>query len=431
MGLWSWLFPSPEQKLEKARAKLARGEFADARLDALDLGSLPGARDVVELAEEGLAKLNLEAAVAAAASGDEARTAEHLELARTFGASSGAPGMDEAVADARARITAHLDAAAAAKRKREQDDAFRIADVDPRFKEDHGEAEIPLPPGVTEEEADAVKVRLGLVHDAWPEPLRDEMIALGAGFAQAVLELDEGRPEAALAALADLPDRALVWHERARANEAMGAFDEAVAAWTRFAELAGGHHAVGEHHTGVLLARDLAQVGRLDEAVALLGALRADAPELAPGLWIELLFLAGRVDEVEPLVLGLIRTHGEHPRLVHDLARARAIRGERASAIRLLERLVQPEVDVGPVALPAHRLLATLRLEDGDASEPVLALADRARSLVTQPEWDDVYLAALAARARDDARWTDLRATLEASTPADDPRRHRLSTHLG
>ena len=49
--------------------------------------------------------------------------------------------------------------------------------------------------------------------------------------------------------------------------------------------------------------------------------------------------------------------------------------------------------------LDAHRMLATLYLEDGIERERALELAGMAMGMVKQPQWGDLYLAALTAKS--------------------------------
>ena len=80
MGLLSWLFPSAEDKMAKARAALEAGDHASAR-DAVWGMDQPEAVALREQAENGLVLANLDAARSWMEAGDEDRVRIHLELA--------------------------------------------------------------------------------------------------------------------------------------------------------------------------------------------------------------------------------------------------------------------------------------------------------------------------------------------------------------
>lgn len=433
MGLFSFLRPSPEKRLDKARAHLARGLYADARMDALELGDLPGAAEVVAQAEEALARLNIEAAVSWAEAGEVERIQHHLELADAFRS----PATEAALKDAHARIAAIVserqrDAARAA-----QEDASRLLDVDPRFKSDHGEDEIPLPPGVSADEEEALKARLAMLHDAYPEDLRHHMIDLGSDFVQAVLDLEDGQAESALGILVALPDDdPLVLHERARAAQGLGDHQAAARAWRAFAQHAGGHRVIGQHHTGVLLAGALASTGGVKEALAVLEPLRKEDPLVGGGLYPSLLEADDQLPAAEKAWRALLTKFGTQPAIYLGIARVRVKGGHRMAAMQALETsLDQTTCEPGrcgyrPPDLPTYRMLATLYFEDGIEHDRAMELSTTARGLVQQPTWDDLYLAALSARHEGDPKWTDMAAHLVEVTPPTDPRSQKLSAHL-
>ena len=83
MGLLSWLFPSDDERMNKAEARLAQGEFALAR-DMVE--SIEGARaaDLLRRAHAGLLSMNIEVALGYARAGDFDRAREHMSLAEEF-----------------------------------------------------------------------------------------------------------------------------------------------------------------------------------------------------------------------------------------------------------------------------------------------------------------------------------------------------------
>jgi hypothetical protein len=432
MGLFSWLFPSPEQKLERARRELIAGRFVDARDLAREI-DLPGAADIVEQAEEALAQVNLAHAVSWAEAGDEERVEIHLDLAREFAK----PGMEEAFRAARRDIQRIFSERERQARAEAERGAADLLSVDTRFRAEHGEDEIPMPAGVSDDEADELKARLAILFDNYPEALRRGMIALGPTFAQAVLDLEEGRVQQALPALLALPDDApLVLHERARAADALGDPAAAARSWQAFARHAGGHHPIGAHHTAALLAQAQAQAGDLDGAFATLSEARKADPELASGLFASLLEARGDLAGAEALLRTMLQRHGAQPSIYLAIARVRLRADRRVEAMQALETsLRQSNCKPGscgsrPPDLATHRLLAMLYLEDGLETERALELADTARQLVQQPVWEDLYLAALVARTDGSIELPALAERLHQVTPPQDPRFGRLQRYL-
>lgn len=428
MGLLSWLFPSEADRLERARRDLEKGRWNEARLAALELSG-PEAEDVVDQAERALCKLNLEHAVSWAEAKEPERVAIHMQLARDFERSD----LQDAFRDARRRIReigARHEAEAAHQDRHSA--AFKES-VDPRFLAEQASPDLPLPDGASEAEAEALKARLAMLHDGYPEALRDGMVALGPDFASAVLKLEDGEAEAALQTLLALPDDApLVQHERARAAHALGDPAAAARAWTRFAELAGGHHTMGHLHTAAALANVEAEAGDFAAGLRTLEAARKTEPEVGGALYARLLELTGDLPGAERVLRGLLKTHGPAAGLYTNIARVRLAGGHREAAIDALETsLRQTECTPGkcgyrPPDLRTHRMLATLYLEDGVQTDRALELAETARSLVEQPTWDDVYLAALVAKVEGRAEYGTLVSQLKANTPEGHPQRDKL-----
>ena len=435
MGLLSWFFPSPADRVARARKLLEKGQWADARHEALDAGEHPGAEEVVSLASRNLALINLEAAVSWAEAGDEPRVNTHLDLAREFRQ----PDMADDFASARQRILDAREARRAASEADARKDAGRLAQIHPGFRDAHGSADLPIPDGTPPEALDAVRARLALLHEAYPESLRDGMLELGAPFAGAVLDLDDGNAQQALDALTHLPGTApLVQHERARAHLALSNNQAAAGCWMRFAELAGAHHPIGTQHTAVLLAQVLTELGRVPEARTTLEAARAQGDPLLGGtLYAAILEAQGELPAAESELRNLIQRHGPHPGLHVMLARVRLAGGHRTAAMQALEAsLAANPCTPGrggsrPPDLATHRMLATLYLEDGIETERALDLAETARTLVQKPTWDDIYLAALAAHRDASPDAADLATRLRDVTPEGDPRRERVEALLG
>lgn len=432
MGILSWLFPTPEQKIATGRKALTAGRFNDARL-AVEGIELAEAREVLAEARLGLFRLNLAHAVSWGEAGDEARVKHHLELADNFSSPEVEHELDAAERTIR-EFTRGRVADAKAKAARQRVDAD---EVDPRFFAAHSEGELPLPAGVSPEEAEGVRMRVALLYENYPEALRPGVLRLGPEFVGAVLELDEGRPAEALAALVALPDdEPLVQHERARAALALGDPGAAATAWEAFGRLVG-HHEVGQQHTAALLAHAQVQTGQHDAALATLAEARKTSPNVAAGLHAALLEARGSYAEAETILRELIRKAGSQAPAYGMLARVRVKAGDRTGAMSALETAMRVcgcgtgKCGTIPADVSMVRMLATLYLEDGIERPRALELAEQARGMVTaEPVWEDLYLATLAARANEDPGWTEMANALHRVTPPHDPRSERLLRHL-
>jgi tetratricopeptide (TPR) repeat protein len=246
---------------------------------------------------------------------------------------------------------------------------------------------------------------LALIVATDPARLQGSVPTLGAPFAQAVLDLDDGRPDLALQALVALPDQPLVAWERARASYAMGDAKAAIPAIRRFIEVAG-HAAIGERHSATFLAQCLVETNDLPGALRVMRSARADEPKLGSLLYANLLELSGELPEAEAVLKALLPDAPKLSAAYVALARVRVRGGHRQAAMQALEASLQAcgscapgQCGFQPPDLDAHRMLATLYLEDGVERERALQLAATARSLVQQPQWSDLYLAALSARS--------------------------------
>jgi tetratricopeptide (TPR) repeat protein len=430
MGLWSWLFPSPEQRLERARADLLGGRYNDARTAALEL-NLPGAAEIVEQAGIGLCRLNLAHAVSWAQAGDEEKVQQHLELAETFRHVQTAADIADALRQVR-DIRRAQEAEVMAQARVEE--ARREA-VDGRFHEQHGLPALPIPEGLADEEIEAMEVRLALLHESYPEDLRDDMVTLGPDFSQAVFEIEESKPADALRKLYAMPESPLVLHERGRAALAVGDLTAAVAAWTTFGQ-AVGHREMGHAHTATLLAHAQAQLGDLQAALATLRAARKEKPDVGGTLYPALLEATGDLPGAEKDLLAMLKRHGPQASLYNQLARVREAGGYRMEAMQALETALRTcgcgtgACGTKPPDAATYRMLATLYLEDGIERDRALELAETAIGMVRQPAWEDLYLATLAARARAEDTWTGLAERLRGVTSGADPRRAKLDRYL-
>lgn len=433
MGLLSWLFPSPEDRVRKARQALAENRPADARLELLDLdGDEP--RALLLEAETALARKNLDEALRWAEAGDEARVAMHLELAERFQKG----GLDEQFRAVRRTLRETREARSAEERRQREEREARLMQVDPLGLAGRSSLLGPsLPADLAAEDAEELAARLDLLIAGYPDDLRDRVEEVGAPFARAVLDLDAGRPDLALPALLDLDaNHPLVCFETARAAMLLG--DPAAAARTlkRFPGLAGGHRQMGNLHTGAMLGQLQAESGDLAGAVATLDAARAQAPEAAGYPLAQILVGLGRLADAEQVVRGLITRNPKVQPYYALLAHIRLKGGFRVEAMSALERgLAGTSCHSGKCGTQRPdptlvRQLAILYLEDGLEKDRALELADDARTLVERPGFEDLYLAALAARARGADEAPRLTQAVWSQVGDDEARRAHVGRYL-
>ena len=432
MGLLSWFFPSPADRVAKARKLLAAGREADARLEVLGLEE-PEAQALMVEAENALVLKNLEAAVSWARTGDDRRVHLHLELAEQFHHG----GHEQAFRDARREMREIRAERSTAEKRAKEERETKLLAADPLGLQGGPSLLDPqLPDDMFDEDREELEARLALMVENYPEKLRDGITQLGAPFARAVLDLEDGRADRALSVLLDLPDGApLVCWERARAALALGDPKAAARAARQFANAAGGHFQMGSVHSGVFLAQVTAQAGDMPGALRIIRGVRAQNERLGGLLFAQLLEATGELAEAEGVLTGLIRDNSRQRGLYQLLARVRLRGGHRMPAMKALEA----SLNVGcstpgkcgyqPPNLDILRTLATLYLEDGIERPRALELAGQAASLVEKRTWEDTYLAALAARASGDPEAKRIVDTLRSSTP-EGPLQARLQQHL-
>jgi tetratricopeptide (TPR) repeat protein len=413
MGLLSWFFPSAEDRVARARAQLAKGRPDEARLELLDLDH-PDAKVVLAEAENALALRNLAEAVNAVRSHDDVRAADILELAERFHHG----GHEAAFQEARKEMRdLRADRGRAAERAQEEAQR-RLLAADPLG--------VSGGPSWLDRTADAsafgpereeLEARLALAVENYPESLKPSVAELGASFGQAVLDLEDGRPDLAIQALVALPDdQPLVQWERARAAYVVGDPAAAAKALRRFVADAG-HHAIGQRHSATFLAQCLAESGDLPQALKVLRSARTDNPKLGGLLYANLLEASGELENAETVLKRVIQ---EAPRVnaaYVALARVRVRGDHRPQAIQANGSCKSGQCGYQPPDLEVHRMLATLYLEDGVERDRALELAGIAQGLIQKPTWPDLYLAALTAHAQGSPETRELVDRLIEVTP--------------
>lgn len=422
MGWLSWLRgpTDPAGRIDEARRMLTAGRFNDARHAVADLiGAHPEARGVAGEAAAGLCRINIEAAVAHARSGNGSKADDHLALAAEFRGQAAEFGADvapldlllrEGLSSARDELRGPSPAPAAAPREAARN------------------------PFERDDATDETAMRLALVAEGLPPALRAGFRELGPVFSAAVLDREDGRHEAAIQALATLDDAPLVWWERAQNAFALRDHAAAIRAAREFAATAAGHQRMGNLHTGEWLAARLAENGEVAQALALVRTLRASDPGLARFLHASLLEANGELAQADALLVSMSRDMPNEMAIYAMLGRIRVAGGQRAEAMRALEAaMTQCACGTGKCGSPSPSLaivrpLATLYLEDGIDPARGRELAAQARAMAQKPAWEDVYLAALERRGTPEG--SELAATLRERTPPDDPRAERLRRFL-
>jgi len=433
MGLFDWLFPSSEKRMSRARQHLDVERWAQARDELMGLEGSEADTLRIE-AENGLCKANLDAASSWASASDEIRVQMHMELAESFHRG----GLEGEFRVLRKQIRELRAERKAEEQRALEEKEARLLAVDPLGAFGGGSLADPVVQAGEDEDADELAARLALIVDAYPESLRATVVDLGAEFARAVLSFEDGRPDQALPALLGLPDTsALVQYERARCAAALGDPRAGSRALRRFAQLAGGHHAIGSAHTAVLLAQFTAEQGDLKGALRVLRDARAVAPALGGMLFAQLLEATGELGEADSVLVDLVRKHPRTKDLYKVLARVRVKGGERMAAIKALESSFAHGCDTPgkcgyqPPDPELLRMLATLHLEEGSDPDRGLELAQQALSMASLPSVDDAYLEALVARAQGAPEAASLADRILQQVPDGDPRRPRLEQFLG
>jgi tetratricopeptide (TPR) repeat protein len=430
MGLFSWLSPSPEKRLQKAQKHLDSKRFADARAEVVGLEH-PGAPELLQLAEAGLSKSNLDAALSWAHAGDDDRVERHIELAARFHKG----GLEEEFKSVRREIRELREGRKAEKDAHQRRQEEKLLDYDASsFRKD---APVPsLPSHLNAEEAEHAMMQIALILENYPKSLQETVPNLGPDYAKALLELEEGKADQALQTLLAMDDnQALVRYERARAAFTLGDPKSAQKELQAFAQLAQGHHPMGRHHTGEFMGQLIASTGDLDGAIRALVEARKSSPKVGSFLLAQLLFATKAFQDAERILRRLIQDHPRQTAFYKLLAFVRIEAGFRIEAMRALEQALEAthcapgSCGFQPPDPEVKRMLATLYFEDNIELE-------RAQELMNElpppekPVWDDLYLRALAAKRTERSDAHKLAESLLSQTPTDHPAHERASGFL-
>jgi len=414
MGLFSWLFPSPEDRLARARKLLAAGEYAQARDESEGL-DVAGAAEVHAAALDGLVELNLREADGLAFAGAFDRAQEHIVMAVEFAGAPPSPGNRDAIRAARRRLRE------ARKASRQGPPKGVALANDPKIIKPLGDDPLfSLPP-------DDPRLRYAMALEAWPEALRARLIDLGPDFALAVNALDDGRAAEAVAAFAPFVDRdPVACYERARAARAAGDLAMASGDLRRFGREVG-HRKIGPFHTGALLGQLLIQQGRARDALTAVDEALAEEPDSVPLQAVRAFALErdGRYADADELARRLIKVASRDLGLYKLMARCRLRAGKRVEAMSALDAGLTTCCTSGrcgsqPFDVQAGRMLAQLYLED--RLEPARAHELLARVKATaQPGPFEAYLDALVLRNQGDPGALEIAGRLLRRLPQGDP----------
>lgn len=365
MGLLGWLFPSlqsADEKVARARRLIGEREFNEARW-VLDGVNHPDAAGLREAALAGLVELNLEAAVSAEALGDRELAAEHLELAREFGATP-------------EQMRGY--------RRKSRGVAPPPPPPKPKPPEPIIEGDDPiwsLPP-------DDPRLRYAQLVEAWPEALQPRLMALGAEFASIALSIDEGGAGVAWEALAPYTQRdPVACYERARAAMQMGRAGLAVGELRRFGDEVG-HARIGAVHTAALLAQLLAQGRQTDTAFEVIDGATQKSPDDLELRYTRASVLAqqGRWSDAEADASAVLRRSSKAMGAWRLLAQARSAQGNRAGAVAALETALTTccgnpgKCGNQPYDVDSARLLARMYAEAGEQPARVRELLGEIRA---------------------------------------------------
>jgi hypothetical protein len=405
----------PDSRIRKARKNLNQHNYSEARLELLELEH-PDASVLMMDALEGLILLNLEEAEARSNSGDAAGAAEHMEMARRFGAQ---PDQIRAMRRTlrEARETERLTAQSKVIEPPEAEGSDPLWSLTP----------------------DDPRLRFALMLETWPEEIRARLVRLGSEFADAALMLDDGQPALAAERLGPFVEKEVaVRLIRAQAFLAMGTLAPAASDLATLGQ-AIGHHSFGRKHTAVLLAQTLGQLGRLEEALIMVESEQARLENKDPvqlplaGSRAALLEGLGQLEEAEKACEAVVLQAPRDMGLYRMLARIRVGLHNRMGAMQSLEAGLSTccsspgKCGNQPLDIQAVRMLARLYLEDRIEPERTSELLRDLENNVKQSGWEDRYLATLSARNMDDPSADRMAMALSAELGEKDIRQRWLS----
>lgn len=360
MGLLSWLFPKPADRIAKAKKLMAQSRFAEARLEVVDLEEEEAVALKTE-AERALVKVNLERAQQFARAGDVGQVESCLNLAQNFSDGSQTELFEQTMeviqSQAQERAVAEMwaDLRRQAERRRRLgadpgDFTLRAYDGTRTVRLFFGAKTAFSLPGL-EVEPDQTWFRLPWVTlpadpeapttdelaqakaalvDAYPSHHADDLAAAGDVLARAVMDTAAGHPERAVEALIDLPaDNLPRTFELGRAAAGLGVHQAAAYALKQFAEGdtegEGKDAIVGGLSFRALYAAVLRWADVKETAYEHAVAARALEPAAIPHLFAALAIETRHFDEAEAVVADLADDNASKLQLASVLRLQRAL----------------------------------------------------------------------------------------------------------
>ncbi len=420
MGLLSWLFPKPADRIAKAKKLMAQARFAEARLEIIDVDD-DEARALKSEAEHALVKINLERAQQYARAGDAKQVEGCLTLAENFSDGSQTALFEETMeliksqAQERAVKEMWVDLRQQAERRRQLgadpgDFTLRAYEGTRTVRLFFGaKTAFSLPglevepdqewfkPGWIQPAADPdaptaaeISAAQTALKAAYPAHHAENPAAFGEVIARAVMDTAAARPERAVEALMELPEDNLPRaFELGRAAAAFGAHEPAAYALKMFAEGDadgdGKDTFVGGLCFRALYAAVLRWAGFAATAYDHAVVARTLTPGAIPHLFAALAIETRHFDEAEQVLEGLADDNPSRLQL--------------ASVLRL-QRVLQAQLDAHPIVRDeAERMSPEWQDAVGDISDVLQGELDEVMAQVREAEGDQDGVAEAAAAA--------------------------------
>lgn len=406
MGWFSRTFGrSTDAKIERAHHYIAQEQYNDARLELIDVDDAQ-AKELLKTCTQALCQLNLEHAEGRFSAGEYEAAKEHLELARSFGASA------EQLQEVRSQGRIY---------RQEREEQVRKEKEARIVQRDIGDNFIWGLPD------DDPRLRYAMRIEVYPQELHKRLIQLGTGFAEATLAIEDLGPQTALPMLDPFLEKDPVARfEHMRAALGIGDLHQALADLIIFKEQVG-HHIIDGMHTKAILSQLLTQTGQSEEALKELDEHESDHPAVSM-VRAQILESRNQLEEAEKAFVELLKKLPKNLQLYKSLARIKIKQNERAEATNILESALNSCCKTGtcgsqPPDPNLLRMLAQIYLEDREQLPRAKEILRDIARITKQPAWEDQYLAALAARNEGHPFSENITKTLLANLSENDPRR--------
>ena len=397
---------SKSAKIERAEHHLDHGRYA-AALRELDELTGEAASNLRSEANLELLDLNLNEAKARYNSGDAHGAQEHIDIARSLGAT------DDQIRTVRRHIN-EINRERAIERQVQKEARKPKMTGDP-------DSIWALPP-------DHPKLRYAFRIESYPLELQERLIDLGEDFATAVIQIEDGDPNAAYQRISRHIERdPVAYLERSRAALQAGQIANAASDLQSFGSHFE-HGVIGNTHTGALWISLLARLGRVQEALQKADELRKEKPHPAlDHIRSQILEAHGELHAAEKSTAKLLKESPNNLPLIRQLARIRLKLGDRNGAAAVLEsgltRCCTPgSCSSQPFDVQSARMLSQIYLEDRYNKHRSDDLLQKISQNIKSPEWIDQYILALNARNEAQPFAQNMAENLLAGLSETDPR---------